>query len=124
VQVRAELPGLLPRASVTEVELSAVSTLLWASSTETLNDVDAPAVTFWFVVGWVVKTNWVAVPGVIVIATDGRLVWFPIAYTVWLPTVSPAGMVIEGVETVPPLAGTVAVPRVFPALHELDWSMQ
>src|SRR5215469_8985637 len=59
--VRVPLPGLAPRARLTVVVLSPVSTLLLASSTATVTAgaMTAPARAL---VGWVTTASWVGAP--------------------------------------------------------------
>jgi hypothetical protein len=60
VQVRVELPGLEPKAKVTVVVLSPISTLPSASSTDTPTEKLAPAAEL--AGGWVVNTSFEGVP--------------------------------------------------------------
>ena len=64
-------------------------------------------------------------PAITVNVALGSLPFEPIAYTVWLPRLSPGGIGTDAVVVVPPELGTVSVARLLPALHGAAlWSRQ
>ena len=89
-QLKVPLPGFVLRPKVTVVELSPVSTLPPASSTDTTGSGDRPPEPE-SLPGCVVKTNWVAVPMLTVteeLVTVTALLTVSVAVKVWLPAVS------------------------------------